>query len=59
MRLKSSLLKDKEDILFSWKLSREDIQKIKSFNKNHGYSIQDNMLFLQEFGYLKNIGNGV
>lgn len=59
MRLKNSLQKQKSDILYSWNLSEEDIQKIKMFNKQHGYSVKDNLLFLQEFGHLKNSGNGV
>lgn len=59
MRLKSSLQKQKSEALRSWRLREEDIQKIKVFNKQHGYSVNDNKLFLQEFGHLKNRGSEV
>ena len=36
-----------------WKLSAEDIERIKEFNRTHDYSPESNALFLAQFGDLK------
>ncbi|MCR0200985.1 InlB B-repeat-containing protein [[Clostridium] innocuum] len=36
-----------------WKLSAEDIERIKEFNRTHDYSSESNALFLAQFGDLK------
>lgn len=39
-----------------WHLRREDLESIRAFNKRHGYSQEDNRLFLQEFSHLRTKG---
>ncbi len=36
-----------------WKLSAEDVERIKEFNRTHDYSPESNALFLAQFGGLK------